>query len=286
MANGGTLHSALEFPLDINHCLRVKNGDQTSFRKVPFLVDDPLVLANPTLVRYNPEYANFRDGIAAAEWRNQFPSMDRNFGNGMSLAFFMAPVNTKVLAASAAALQYGPNFVYRERFLPLGYKWTRTLGLLSILPGLVFQFLLFLGMGMFMIPILGKKLADLLLPPGSGVPDSFLDSCYADVYAQVTATKDSSENASNEFVDRATCCISFQGDPGNLVTAQCVCEAALCLVYNRNELPPRSEDGFGTPAELLGPVLLKRLEESTVRPVKVVTQVHLQSPPHETRVYM
>ena len=287
MANGGTLHSALEFPLDINHCLRVKSGDKTSFRKVPFLVDDPLVLANPTLVRYNPDYDKFRDGLAAAEWKNQFPSIDCNFGNGMSLAFFMAPVNAKVLAASAAALQYGPNFVYRERFLPLGYKWTRTLGLFSILPGLIFQFLMFFVMGIFMIPILGKKLADVLLPPGSGVPDSFLDSCYADVYAEVTAATNSTfDNATEDFVDRATCFLSFEGDPGNLVTAQCVGEAALCLVYNRNELPSRSEDGFGTPAELLGPVLLQRLEESTVRKVKVVTQVHLHSPKHETQVYM
>jgi short subunit dehydrogenase-like uncharacterized protein len=285
MANGGTLHSALEFPLDINHCLRVKNGDKTSFRKVPFLVDDPLVLANPSLVRYNPEYDDFRDGFAAAEWKNQFPSIDSNFGSGMSLAFFMAPVNAKVIAASAAALQYGPNFVYRERFLPLGYKWTRTLGLFSILPGLIFQFVLFVSMGIFMIPILGKKLADVLLPPGSGVPDSLLDSCYADVYAEVTAAHSSTENATDS-VDRASCFISFEGDPGNLVTAQCVSEAALCLVYNRNELPSRSEDGFGTPAELLGPVLLKRLEESKVRKVKIVTRVHLNSPKHKTQVYM
>lgn len=285
MANGGTLHSALEFPIDVRHCLTKKDGDKTSFRKVPFLVDDPLVLTNPSLVRYNPKYEDFKNGMAAAEWKNQLPSFDSEFGNGMSLAFFMAPVNAKVLAASAAALDYGPNFTYRERFLPTGYKWTRTLGLLSAIPALVFQAIIFASMSVFMIPVIGKKLADWLLPPGSGVPDSFLDSCYADVYAEVTAKAEETAS-SDDQVDRATCFISFEGDPGNLVTAQCVGEAALCLVHNRKELPPRSEDGFGTSAELLGNVLLKRLDESKVRKVKIVTNVQRNAPKRETQVYM
>ena len=284
MANGGTLHSALEFPLDPIHCFREKDGNgKSSFRKVPFLVDDPLVLANPGHVRYNPDFANFKKKMAAAEWKNQLPSLDGQFGNGMSLPFFMAAVNAKVLAASAAALNYGPNFTYRERFLPLGYRWTRALGLVSAIPALFFQAFLFAVMAIFMLPVIGKKLADLLLPPGSGVPDSFLDPCYAEVYAEVTAK---TEVESEECVDRATCFISFQGDPGNLVTAQCVGEAALCLVYNRSELPVRSKDGFGTPAEFLGPVLLKRLKESKVRHVKIVTTVHRNVPKRETQVYM
>jgi short subunit dehydrogenase-like uncharacterized protein len=71
-----------------------------------------------------------------------------------------------------------------------------------------------------------------------------------------------------------------------LVTAQCVGEAALSLVHNRSELPARSEDGFGTPAELLGPVLLKRLQESKVRAVKVVKTERRNAPKHETQVYV
>jgi short subunit dehydrogenase-like uncharacterized protein len=66
-------------------------------------------------------------------------------------------------------------------------------------------------------------------------------------------------------------------DPGNYVTAQCVCEAALALVFNKGELPPRSEDGFGTPAELLGFALIRRLKESPVRPVILETHVRLNS---------
>lgn len=66
-------------------------------------------------------------------------------------------------------------------------------------------------------------------------------------------------------------------DPANYATAQCVCEAALALVFNRTELPPRSEDGFGTPAELLGFALIRRLKESPVRPVVLETHVRLNA---------
>jgi hypothetical protein len=280
--NGGTLHSALEMPFDPRYCLMSKEEDgKSSFRKVPYFVEDPLVLTHPTRVRHNPVYAELKDRFAATEWRNQLLNLDSIFRYGTSIPFFMAPVNAKVLAASAVALKYGPSFTYKERFLPIGYKWTRTFSLLSAIPALVFQVGLFAVSGIFMLPVIGKKLADFILPPGSGVPDAVLDSCYADVYAEVVAKTDSPDK-----VDRATCLVSFQGDPGNLVTAQCVGEAALCLVHDSCELPARSEDGFGTPAELLGPVLLKRLQGSKVRPVKVVTHVHKDAPKHETQVFM
>jgi len=55
--------------------------------------------------------------------------------------------------------------------------------------------------------------------------------------------------------------------------AQCVSEAALTLLLDRKDLPPRSADGFGTPAELLGKPLLSRLQNTSVRPVDVETNV-------------
>jgi short subunit dehydrogenase-like uncharacterized protein len=280
LANGGTLHSALEFPIDLHHWLMFKEGDTLSVRKVPFLVDDPMVLTHPSLVRHNPDYKDLKNKMAANEWKNQLPSLDSIVGRGMSIPFFMAPVNAKVVCASAVALTYGPHFTYSERFLPVGFRWTRTLGMLSAIPALIFQAFLFAGCLLFMLPVIGQKLADLLLPPGTGAPDSVLDSGYAQVYAEVTT------KAEGDRVNRATCFVSFHGDPGNLVTAQCVGEAALSLVHNRSELPARSEDGFGTPAELLGPVLLKRLQQSKVRGVKVVTKVTRNAPMHETHVFM
>jgi short subunit dehydrogenase-like uncharacterized protein len=280
LMNGGTLHSGLEFPFDPYHCLMLKEVDKSSFRKVPFFLDDPLLLTHPSLVRHNPDYKELKDKMAAAEWKNQLLSQDSIVGRGMSVPFFMAAVNAKVVAASAVALKYGPNFTYSERCFPVGFRWSRTLGVFSAIPALLFQAFLCAVVLLFMLPVIGKKLADLLLPPGTGAPDSVLDSGYAQVYAEVTT------KAEDDRVDRVTCFVSFQGDPGNLVTAQCVGEAALSLVHNRSDLPARSEDGFGTPAELLGPVLLKRLQESKVRDVKVVTTVHRNAPIHETQVFM
>lgn len=66
-------------------------------------------------------------------------------------------------------------------------------------------------------------------------------------------------------------------DPGNYATAQCVSESALALVFNEGDLPSRSDDGFGTPAELLGDVLLKRLMSTPVRPVVVETLARLDA---------
>jgi short subunit dehydrogenase-like uncharacterized protein len=280
MMNGGTLHSALEFPVDPYHCLMLKEGDESSFRKVPLFLDDPLVLTHPSLVRHNPDYNDLRNKMAASEWKNQLPALDSIVGRGMSVPFFMAALNAKVVAASAVTLKYGPNFTYRERCFPVGFRWTRTMGVYSVIPALIFQACLYGLVLLFLLPVIGKKLADLLLPPGTGAPDSVLDSGHAQVYAEVTT------KAQDDKVDRGTCFISFQGDPGNLVTAQCVGEAALSLVHNRSELPDRSEDGFGTPAELLGLVLLKRLQESKVRVVKVVTTVNRNAPKHETQIFM
>ncbi len=76
------------------------------------------------------------------------------------------------------------------------------------------------------------------------------------------------------LVDKANCTLEFKGDPGNRVTSQCVSEAALAFVRDKDKLPARiSQDGFGTPAEVFGDVLLKRLEKSKVRPVKVCVHV-------------
>jgi hypothetical protein len=60
----------------------------------------------------------------------------------------------------------------------------------------------------------------------------------------------------------------------------------MALVLDRDILPPRSEDGFGTPAELLGHVLLKRFKETKVRPVEVKTSVRTGTPKDEMKIYI
>jgi short subunit dehydrogenase-like uncharacterized protein len=261
--NGGTIHTVMTTPLNLGRCFS---------QPVPFLADDPLVLSHPRK-RFDPDLQATKNRMAKAEWLNQLLSFDSFMMMGVSAPFFMAIANAKVVYASAVSLNYGPNFVYRERVVPIGFQATTRLMLISIIPAIVFQLVTALVLCIVKIPIAGQKLVDYFLPPGSGPSDESCRSGKVEVYAEVTTSKDNLGN-----IHRANCYMKFQGDPGNFVTAQCLSESAWCLLLNRNDLPPRSDDGFGTPAELLGSVLLKRLKTSKVRPVQVSTNVRQNVP--------
>ncbi len=57
--------------------------------------------------------------------------------------------------------------------------------------------------------------------------------------------------------------IADKGDPGNRATTKMVCEAALCLALNFDELPGGvKRGGLLTPAAGLGDVLVHRLREA------------------------
>lgn len=264
MANGGTVQTAAEMPLNLGRCL---------FRWIPFLLEDPLALTHPR-VRVDPKKETLKNRMALTEWINQMPSMDSIFGLGFSAPFFMAPLNAKIVHASSVALNYGPMFTYRERFCPVGIKYTRDLGILSFIPALFIQLAVMMASAMLKFPILGQLIARTFFPAGSGMSDQACQKGLCDVYAEV-------ETAPNNAgkVDRANCVMKFEGDPGNWTTAQCICESALSLVLDRQKLPPRSIDGFGTPAELLGTVLLKRLRQTSVRPVEIETYIRQSADP-------
>lgn len=272
-ANAGTIHTMADMPIDIKKMLFDSSG---SPRKAPFLIDDPLCLTHPTMVRHNPDFNEKRNMFAFAEWWNNLPSFDGVLGGGMSLAFFMAPVNAKVVQASSVALNYGPEFRYSERWVVLGFGFTRALGVVSAIPALLVQFFLAMVVILVKIPHISQKLLDSVYPPGSGPPDSLNRMCSCEVYAEVTAKAAAPTKDGN--VDRAACHIIFVGDAGNLVTAQVVSESALALLHDRSDLPPKSDDGFGTPAELIGKVLLTRLMENKVRKVDIYTKVQKDGP--------
>ena len=271
--NAGTVHTAASMPVDIKNMFFDGHG---SLRKAPFMVDDPLCLTHPTKVRHNPDFKKKRNMLAAAEWWNVLPSFDGVLAGGMSLSFFMAAVNIKVVHASSLALNYGLNFTYSERWPILGFRATRALGIFSAIPALIFQMLFGVGIILFKIPFISQKLLDIIYPPGAGPPDFLSRRGTCEVYSEVTAK--AAAPTRNGNVDRAACHIRFQGDASNLVTSQVVCESALSLLHNRSELPPRSDDGFGTSAELVGKVLLKRLKENKVRKVEIETKVQKDGP--------
>lgn len=59
--------------------------------------------------------------------------------------------------------------------------------------------------------------------------------------------------------------ICDRGDPGNRATVKFLCESALCLALNKNELPGgQQRGGILTPATGLGDILAKRLREAGV----------------------
>ena len=279
-ASGGTVLTMTGMPFNPIHMFFEKG----KLRSVPFLMDDPLIMSHPTRVRHNPDYKCLKNNMARAEWWNQLPWLDSVLAFGCSIPFFMAVTNNKVVYASAVGLNYGPRFTYLERMLPIGFKWTRMLGIISIVPGLFVHFAILTTLVVVSIPVLGKKLATWLVPAGSGPSDETCAKGHASVYAEVVSKAAAPTRSGN--VDRATCFLQFQGDPGMLITAQTVCESAFSLLWDRTELPKRTEDGFGSPAELLGNVLLKRLQSSKVRQVVVTTKVLKDRPKHEKIVYM
>lgn len=277
LANGGTLHSALDIPINAKACL--VDFANKKLRNVPFLVNDPFAMAQKDS-RDSSNVLKWKDEAAKSEWVNMLPSLDKELDNStkpiVSIPFFMAAVNAKIVYASAMANQYctvtySKHFTYRERTLPAGFNRSKKIGILSAIPAILFTSILSIFIFIFKFPIFGKRLAMWLLPPGSGSPDALNRSGYADVYARV----DGECGGEGEDIDRyqASCLMQFKGDPGNLVTAQCLSESALCLTLHRSDLPKRSSDGFGTPAQTFGIILLKRLVDAKVRPVTMKTNV-------------
>jgi hypothetical protein len=167
--------------------------------------------------------------------------------------------------ASATALGYGLGFKAQERIVPLGYLGTKLASIFILFPMVMLHCLALMIVGVLRLPVVGKKVAN-LVPAGSGVPDSLVYMGSNSTYCRVDGNDGDSSHAAYSF-------LKFEGDAGNATTAQSVAESALALVFNRDSLPKRSEDGFGTPAEILGDALLQRFQSTKVRPVTVKTSV-------------
>ena len=160
--------------------------------------------------------------------------------------FFMAPINTRVVRRTAALLGYADNFSYQE-YLRLGR------GAGAAVKGGVLSVGSAAGHAAMKLDVV-RKLAQRLAPgPGEGPSESSMDG--GSFRCQWVG------HSAGGHTVRGT--ISDRGDPGNRATTKLVCESALALALQLDELP--RGPGYGgllTPASGLGDVLVQRLREA------------------------
>ena len=190
--------------------------------------------------------ANIQPADASAHTDPATPVHDADF-NAWLAPFFMSAINTRVVRRSAAILGselgYAPNFHYQE-YAKVGSGMAAAVGAAALSAGTAVS-----QMALNVSPL--RKLAAAVMPKaGSGPSVSSMDagSFRCELIAHGTGGQ----------MLRGR--VSDQGDPGNKATTKMVCESALCLALNFDDLPKGvNAGGVLTPATALGNVLIKRL---------------------------
>lgn len=225
--NGGTLASALNL---------IEAGDQALLR-------DPFLL-NPFGTAPS-DAAPHADPIA--------PHRDAEFDAWVG-PFFMGPVNTRVvrrsvgLMAGAPGSPFAAGFGYQE-FLRFG----RGAGAALVAAGMSVTSMAGQGALAFR-PV--RRLAAALAPaPGEGPSEQAMDR--GSFRCELVGTGERGRVLRGR--------IAVQGDPGNRATTIFVCESALALALDADQLPGGARlGGVLTPATGLGDVLAQRLRAAGV----------------------
>jgi short subunit dehydrogenase-like uncharacterized protein len=183
--------------------------------------------------------------------RNQDPASaqyDKDLGAWVA-PFVMGPINTRVVRRSQALFAqwneaYGMDFTYQE-FMKFD-------GALGWMPATGFS----TGASLFQVALaspLRPLLKSMLPAPGQGPSEKTMNEGW--FRCELLG------RAENGQIVRGV--IKDKGDPGNRATVKFLCEAALCLALNANELPGgTTRGGILTPATALGDVLAKRLRDA------------------------
>lgn len=195
-------------------------------------------MADPFLL--NPE--GTRPADAARHKDPVGPLHDADFSAWLA-PFMMGPINTRVVRRSAALLGYADGYAYQE-YLRLGRGPAAALAATSLSAGsLASQAALRLAP----LRSLAQKMAP---PPGAGPSEASMDG--GSFRCQWVG-----HSASGQMVRGV---IADQGDPGNRATTKMLCESALALALQLDDLPGgRQHGGLLTPASGLGDVLVQRL---------------------------
>ena len=222
--NGGTLASMFNF----------MGSDQADMLADPFLL-------NPTGT-VNVSHAADKDPIT--------PVHDADFKAWLG-PFFMGPINTRVVRRSAALLTpargkptlYAKDFHYQE-YMRFGAGSIAGAAATAFSAGMLGS-----QAALKFAPL--RHLANKLAPgPGTGPSESSMNG--GSFRCELIGKSASGHVVRGRIADK--------GDPGNRATTKMVCEAALCLALQFDELPGGTKNGgVITPAVGLGKVLLTRL---------------------------
>ena len=168
--------------------------------------------------------------------------------NAWTGRFIMATMNTRVVRRSAALLEarqeaYGVDFTYQEYAF---YK--------KYINAFLVSFATLLSMIIIGTPI--RKLVRRFLPkPGEGPSEETMKNGFFDCLYTVEA-----EDGSLSVFR-----MHGKGDPGYRVTSKFVCESALTLIHDEENLPGgKGYGGLLTPASGLGQPLIDRLSKSGI----------------------
>ena len=164
--------------------------------------------------------------------------------------FFMGFVNTRVVRRSSALYEtwqepYGTNFTYQEYLKfdePLA--WLQATGMTA-------------GLALFIAALQPRSVRSLVQPllpqPGSGPSEQTMNTGW--FICELVGTATDGRKVRGLLRD--------QGDPGNRATVKFVCESALSLALQPNDLPGgHTRGGILTPATGLGEVLAERLRQA------------------------
>ncbi len=198
-------------------------------------MEDPFLL-NPQEIR--PEdLARHADPLG--------PRYDADFKAWLG-PFMMSTINTRVVRRSAALLGYADGYSYQE-FLRLGRGPAAALTAASLSLGSIAAQA---ALRVSAMRNLAQKFAP---PPGSGPSEASMNR--GSFRCQFMG-----HSASGRTVRGS---VSDTGDPGNRATTKMVCESALALALQLDELPGgRQHGGVLTPASGLGDVLVQRLRNA------------------------
>lgn len=222
--NGGTLASVFN----------LYDSSQTAQFNDPFLLNPP---------------GNYTQAEIDRNHDPQTPSFDSDLNTWVA-PFFMGVVNTRIVRRSSALYDqwqesYGPDFTYQEYLKfdePLA--WLKAMGTIA-------------GVGLFTGIVQQPQLRSLLQPflpqPGSGPSEQTMNEGWFS--CELVGTAIDGRTVRGLIQDR--------GDPGNRATVKFLCESALSLALQSDELPGgKNRGGILTPATALGDVLAQRLRQA------------------------